>query len=70
LCDDDGIIGESTAILNENGMLEITSGPLKGEEGYITKFDRRKGRVLVNFLLGTERQDLWLAVKIERKTAE
>jgi transcriptional antiterminator NusG len=68
--DDDGIIGESTATLDENEMLVVTSDPLKDEEGYITKYDRRKGRVLVSFLLGTERVELWLAVKVERKTDE
>jgi transcriptional antiterminator NusG len=67
-CDNDGVIGESTATLDDDGMLVVTSGPLKGEEGYITKYDRRKGRVLVSFLLGTERTELWLAIKVERKT--
>jgi transcriptional antiterminator NusG len=68
LCDDNGIIGESTAILDENEMLVVTSDPLKGEKGYITKYDRRKGRVLVSCLLGTEWTELWLAVRVERKT--
>jgi hypothetical protein len=40
------------------------SDPLKGEDGYIKKFNRRKGRVAVDFLLGTERHKIWLAVRL------
>jgi transcriptional antiterminator NusG len=64
LCDNDGIIRESMVTLDENGRIEVLSGPLKGEDGYITKFNRRLGRVAVDFLLGTERHELWLTVKV------
>jgi hypothetical protein len=33
-------------------------------DGYITKYNHRRGRVTVSFLIGTERKDLTLSVKL------
>jgi transcriptional antiterminator NusG len=64
MADESGVIGESEVVVDEHNQISVLSGPLKGELGYITKFDRRKGRVAVNFLFGTERHEIWLAVRV------
>jgi len=63
MANDKGVIGESKIWLNENDRVEVISGPLKGYEGLITKLNRRKNRVAVNILLGTEHREVWLAAE-------
>jgi transcriptional antiterminator NusG len=64
MADDEGVIGESEVALDVNDRIRVLSGPLKGMDGYITKFNRRRGQVTVNFLLGTERHKISLSVKL------
>lgn len=45
-------------------VTKILFSKLKGEDGWITKFNKRKGRVAVNILLGTERHKIWLIVRL------
>jgi len=67
MVDERGVIGESEVTLNGDGRAVVLSGPLKGEEGHITKFDRRKGRVRIAFLIGNERHEIWLAVRLAKR---
>jgi transcriptional antiterminator NusG len=62
MADAHGVIGESKIRLNEENRIEVIAGPLKGEEGKIVKYDRRRNRVAVEFLFGTKRHNIWLGV--------
>ena len=68
MADEKDTIGESEAFLDESKRIVVLSGPLKGEEGRIAKFNRRKGRVAVEFLIGTERREIWLSVKLIKES--
>ena len=48
------IVKVSKAAFDENNRIRITSGPLLGMEGRITKVDRRKGRAKVKLDLYSE----------------
>jgi transcription antitermination factor NusG len=60
MADSDGVIGGSVIRLNKDDYIEVLSGPLKGFEGWITKLNRRKSRVAVNVLLGSNRHEVCL----------
>jgi transcriptional antiterminator NusG len=64
MADEDDVIGESEVCLDDDNRIVVLSGPLKGEEGNITRFNRRRGRVAVEFIVGTERHEIWLSVKV------
>ena len=64
MADEDDVIGESEVRLDENDRIVVLSGPLKGEEGNIVKFNRRKSRVAVEFWVGAERFEIWLGVRV------
>jgi len=66
--DENGIVGESEAYLDSDGHVAALSGPLKDEDGWITKFNKRKCRVAVNSLLGSEWCETWLSVKMVEGT--
>lgn len=51
LTDHTGLVGISHGAL-EGGKVKITSGPLKGHEGAITKLSPRKSRVTVQLKIG------------------
>jgi transcriptional antiterminator NusG len=71
MTDDEGVIGDSKVWLNENDRVEVLSGPLKGFDGWITKLNRRKNRVAVSVLFGTERHEVWLGAEfIERSVVD
>jgi len=67
MADEEDVIGASDVYLNEDNRIVVLSGPLKGEEGRITKFNRRRGRVAVEFVIGTRRQEVWLSVRLVGK---
>ncbi len=48
------IVDKSQAYFDENQRIRITSGPLKGLEGRITKVDKRRGRAKVRLALYEE----------------
>jgi len=59
-----GTVGESDIVLDENDRIVVLAGPLKGFDGYIKKYNSRRGRVWVDFLLGTERHRIPLSVRL------
>jgi len=61
---EDDVIGVSEVCLDGDNRIVVLSGPLKGEEGRITKFNRRRQRVAVEFWIGAERREVWLSVKL------
>jgi transcriptional antiterminator NusG len=68
MADDEGVIGESSVCLNEENRIQVLTGPLKGEEGRIVKFDRRRNRVAVEFLFGTKKHEIWFGVRLNSKS--
>jgi transcriptional antiterminator NusG len=67
MADANGVIGESKVQLNADDRIEVLSGPLKGFDGWIKRFNRRKGRVAIEILLGMERREIWLGVELVDK---
>ena len=70
MADNDDLIGESEICFDKDDQIVVLSGPLKGEEGRITKLNRRKGRVAVEFDIGAERHEIWLSVRLARVTSQ
>ena len=64
LTDESDVIEESEVYLDEDNRIVVQSGPLKGEEGRIKRFNRRSRRVAVEFLIGAERREVWLSVRV------
>ncbi|MDR2421696.1 MAG: antiterminator LoaP [Oscillospiraceae bacterium] len=62
--DDDGVIVMSEVEYDKDNRIRVLAGPLKGQEGRITKVDRRKGRVKVKFALANIRREIWLGVRV------
>jgi transcriptional antiterminator NusG len=62
--DDDGVIVMSEVEYDKDNHIRVLAGPLKGQEGRITKVDRRKGRVKVKFALANIRREIWLGVRM------
>jgi transcriptional antiterminator NusG len=64
MADDNDMIGESEIRLDDDGRVVVLSGALKGEEGNIIKYNRRRGRVAVEFILGGKRFSIWFNVRM------
>jgi transcriptional antiterminator NusG len=64
MSDDSGLVGVSSVTLDENARIVVLAGPLKGMDGYITKYDRRRGRVAVDFLLGSAHHTITMSVRV------
>jgi transcription antitermination factor NusG len=64
MADEEDVVGISEVRMDENNRIAVLSGPLKGAEDRILKFNRRRERVMVAFQIGTARREVWLSVRV------
>ena len=64
IADEDGIIGVSEVCFDEDNRIVALSGPLKGKDNRVTKFDRKGSCAMVEFVIGDKRHEVWLGVRV------
>lgn len=67
LCQEDNLIGMSRGILKD-GVLTITSGPLKGREGLIRRIDRHKRTAEIEIPVDGKKQQVTVGLEIYEKS--
>jgi transcription antitermination factor NusG len=68
--DNDGVVGTSNVEYDKGNRIRVLAGSPKGQEGRITKVDKRKGRVKVKFALANIRREIWLGMRVVDKADE
>ncbi len=67
LCQGDSVIGMSRGVIRD-GILTVTSGPLKGREGLIRRIDRHKRTSEIEIPVDGKKQQVTVGLEIYEKS--